>query len=157
MGRLRVHARGPHLHDVIDDSIPLFEGAVAVGRLRWLARHREPKLRPVVLHRQRSHILGTPGWDVFALTTDHLTPDGTPRRHATGLALVGLSSLSWVVERAVWCPATAIVGVVWAAPGELLMACSEGVGEADGWAEATHLAHLDADWYWPKGAAALLA
>lgn len=132
---------------------PLFVGAVAIAHVRNVVESAKAgdKPRPVVLCRRT---LESDSWKVWGLTSNRTFTTGRRRTPSPWLAQYNIlpgASYLWGANLA-WVPTFDILGVVWAAPVELLEACAalgtEGVGPS--WAGEAHEQHVEMGWSWPK-------
>jgi hypothetical protein len=134
-----------------------FPGALAIVYVRAVNEAKtnpalvSDKPRPAVLSREKPN-----GWWLcWGLTGNSTFQDGVHRQRAPGLELCGLQPGYIWGGHAVQLPPEDIVGVVWAAPRELILACASnerGLSQslAVAIARDLHEQHLESNWTWPK-------
>ncbi len=138
-------------------DIAPFPGALAVVSIRPMHQVKtDPTLevekpRPAVLSRLKPD----GQWIVWGLTGKATFEDGSPRKRAPGLELCGLApGYVWGGHAAV-VPEEDVIGVVWAAPYELLLACATSEhglhrSMAVAIAYGLHRENEEHNWLWPK-------
>lgn len=154
-----------YLSDHIQGGIEPFPGAVVVARItspKMAVKQNRPelaegKLRPCVLKGEIEHGPKAGQWVTWGLTTLTHFREGQPRLAASGIEKVGLGDgYCWGGAPVVIMP-DQIVGVVWAAPPELVLSCAmadKTMGEAGSRLAAERISRdiEEAGWYWPKWA-----
>ncbi len=134
-----------------------FPGALAVACVRRINEAKErvepdsDKPRPVVLSRVRPN----GWWMAWGLTGNSHFRDGTRRAEAPCLDQVGLAPGYIWGGHVVQLPPEDVLGVVWAAPHELILACAlheKGLTRAmaHAIARSLHDANVENNWVWPK-------
>lgn len=143
--------RGSFTEHLLSDTAP-FDGAVALAPIHGPeGQYGSSKIRPVVLCRQDGD-----RWMTWGLTSLDRYKDGKRRIRARRLTDVGLGPGYVWGKTLIRVPADDIVGVVWAAPVELLESCVEtgtrikGWSDPAGWVREVHEDHSAAGWWWPK-------
>jgi len=134
-----------------------FPGALAIVYVRAMREMADrPELasdkpRPAVLSRCKPN----GWWLAWGLTTNSTFQDGTPRQRAPGMEQCGLQPGYVWGGHVVQLPPEDVVGVVWAAPHELLLAVAlheRGItrGQAIIIAGSLSAQNVNNNWTWPK-------
>jgi hypothetical protein len=132
-----------------------FAGAVVIARC---ALHNAAgdvvggKPRPVVLYERDRR-----GWAGWRLTSRAVTTGGHANHRVPGMGLLQMAPaylhLGHRLPLAV-VPDDDVIGVVWAAPLQMLQALNQLTPSVPaGWAELTNAEHVTVGWWWPRSAA----